>query len=93
MTKRELNRDVRRLAKLAKGLNNEAYNEDRKAYFELRDKVRAEVVRLHDADKTFKSHNKDSIITLMRLNHSLRVLPLHVFGLFAGDTVSGNPVN
>ncbi len=75
MTKRELNRDVKRLAKF---VSNYVGTTDEKT----EEYIKAEAKRLYQADKEMTYLNKDSIKVLLRLNLRYRFVQLHSFGLF-----------
>lgn len=72
MTKAEYNRDVKRLRNYIKANRNgeETY-------------IASEFRRLYGADKTFEYANKDSVLTLLRINLRYRLVPLHMFGIYA----------
>ncbi len=74
MTPQEYNRDVKRLRKLS---HNVATPNDA-----VEQRIKAEFHRLYNADDTFKYANKDSVLTLLRINLRFRFIPLHSFGLF-----------
>lgn len=71
MNKQEFNRDVKRLRKRYHGDESKDYGSD----------FQKEFSRLYNADSNFQYANKDSILTLLRINHRFRYVPLHVFGL------------
>ena len=68
MTNRELNRDVKRLARHHEGM--EAVD------------VIKEIRRLYFADAGFTALNKKNILRLLRLNLIYRAVELHQFGLY-----------
>jgi hypothetical protein len=68
----ELNRDIKRLWKLAQ-IERDS------------DEVKKEFLRLQRADKTFEFMNKASILIMMSLNSSYRIVPFHVFPLYADE--------
>ena len=72
MTNQELNRDVKRLLKLAVS-NKETYTAD--------ERIKTEISRLYHADREFISMSKTSALILLRLNLRYRAIPLHNFGL------------
>ncbi len=78
MTKRELNRDVKRLRKFFH--NRQETGGGFSPANEV--KLKAELTRLIYADRDFSSLNADSLRTLIRLNGRFRAVPLHSFGLF-----------
>ena len=81
MTPQEYNRDVKRLRKMVDGLATSTLRED--AMWEYIDKnIKSEWVRLYNADNTFQYANKNSVLTLLRINLRFRFIPLHSFGLF-----------
>lgn len=79
MTKKELNRDVKRL-----------YNEY--VHFTFQDsetfnkwaeeKCKPELRRLYGADKEFYYFTLDNLKRMIKMNLRLVVIPLHQFGLF-----------
>lgn len=69
MTTAELNRDIKRLAKQL-GTDKEHTEEFKK-----------EFLRLYGADNDFKYSNKDSVLTLLRINLRHRFIALHQFGI------------
>lgn len=73
MTKQELNRDCKRLLKLA--IENSRN-------LESEGQIRSEIQRLYCADREFRALNRQSILILLRLNLRYRAIPLHNFGLF-----------
>ena len=78
MTKAQLNRDIKRL-------KNEIYRmsfEDLKQYQRyLLIEACNEFTRLYNADRKFEYMNKDSVLTMLKLNLSHRFMPLHNFGI------------
>ena len=74
----ELNRDIKRLSKdwtKAKELSNDEY-------FELVENIlKPELRSLYYADRKFKYLNKKSILIMLSLNLSHRVIPFHRFGM------------
>ena len=70
MTKQEYNRGVRRLRK--KYIEMETH--------ENKNEIEMEFKRLYYADRSFEYANKESILTLLRLNLSLRCIPFYKFG-------------
>jgi hypothetical protein len=89
MTKQELNRDYKRLYKRYDqweqgigSLSNSSDQKVRDAYREEYTKMSVELNRLYRADKEFDYSNKNSILIAIKLNNSMRVVPLHRFGIF-----------
>jgi DNA repair ATPase RecN len=76
MTNQELNRDIKRLAKLAAN-----YTKANENVPETRKQITDEVKRLFNADNSFENMNKESVLTLLRLNLRYVVIPLHNFGI------------
>jgi len=74
MTKLELNRDIKRLAK------NIAKNEEKNSA-ELPLFLKAEYMRLYYADTSLMSYTQKSVLIMLRLNVRYRFVPLHIFGL------------
>jgi hypothetical protein len=68
MTKRELNRDCRRLIR--------SYKENGPQRFDTK-----EFKRIYYADRNFEYLTKNNALGLMRINLALRVIPLHNFGI------------
>lgn len=78
METKALNRDIKRLARNFEKAKN---NLDMPEYFEYIDEtVKPEFKRLFDMDKGFEYISRDSILILLSMNISLRIVPLHVFG-------------
>lgn len=76
MTKKELNRDVKRLLKTVSGIaKDENYHENIEKY------VKPEFMRLYLADRSFEYMNRQSILIMLRLNVRYRFEALHHFGL------------
>lgn len=71
MTPQELNRDIKRLRKYVK--EQIPFSDD--------EYVKKELSRLYYADDKFQYMNKESVITLLRLNVRFRAIPLHMFGI------------
>lgn len=69
MTKQELNRDIKRLAKQF-GTEKENTPEFEK-----------EFKRLYFADREFTYMNKDSVLIMLRINLRHRFIALHQFGI------------
>jgi len=69
MTTQELNRDIKRLAK--------QFNTDK----EHTEEFKKEFLRLYHADNNFQYSNKDSVLTLLRINLRHRFIALHSFGI------------
>ena len=74
MTKQELNRDIKRLRKMAK--EGKDYSN-----MDTCPKFKAEFLRLYRADSSFEWMNRNSILTMVRLNNKHRIVPFHQFGL------------
>lgn len=93
MTKAELNRDIKRLAKLAKAFEQEftgapCEKEDNQAHVEYYQRyeikkavMRKEFTRLYNVDRTFEPLNKASILILLYINSKYRFIDLHRFSL------------
>ncbi len=75
MTKSELNRDIKRLAK--------QFGTD----YAQTEAFEKEFKRLYYADSDFQYNNKDSVLTMLRINLRHRFIALHQFGL--NITVNG----
>ena len=84
MTKRELNRDVKRLNNYIKGIKKAAeMMQDNTAYFkDIQGYAKGEFIRLIGADNSFESLSAESLRILLKLNLSHRFIPLHTFGIF-----------
>ncbi len=79
MTNAELNRDIKRLNKAIKAFPK---SDDNGPYFDFIAKyVTPEFKRLFYADSEFKAMNRESILIMLRLNLSHRIIPFHQFGL------------
>jgi len=78
MTKKELNRDIKRLG-------SEIYRmsfEDQNKWFEYLEKVaKPEFIRLYYADGSFEYMNLNSVKIMLALNSKYKFIPLHQFGL------------
>lgn len=78
MTKRELNRDIKRLA-------SEIYRmsfEDANKYFTyIEREAKREYLRLYDDDDTFENMNRQSILIMMVLNRMHKFKAQRHFGL------------
>ena len=72
MTNAELNRAVKKFAKDLKSGKIEPYTDDEKA--------KKEFQRLHDADKTFKALNADSLRIMIVLNRAYHFINPNYFG-------------
>jgi hypothetical protein len=83
MTAKELNADVRKLRTNYLKLkdNNKLFGCDNKLYYEKMDEIGKELKRLYYADDKFEYCTKKSILTLYRMNLTLRVITLHTFGI------------
>lgn len=77
MTKNELNRDIKKLKSefYRIGFWDLEYQEQQKPA------LIKEFKRLYDADRNFEYMNKDSILTMLRLNLTYRIIDLHLFGI------------
>jgi len=75
MTKRELNRDIKRLAK-----KFVKWQEGDKSILEA--DLNLEFRRLYHADREMTNLNRTSILLMLRMQKSLQVIPNHIFGLF-----------
>ena len=88
MTKNELNRDVRRLARRwnayldlprlpeeAKRTPEQVAEDARR--WEEREAIGEEMERLHNVDSSAEYLNKKSILIILSMNLCLRVIPLH----------------
>lgn len=82
MTKRELNRDIKKLAKFIAGIAKAAeMMKDNTAYFESLQKVaQPEFIRLINADDSWESLTAESLRILIVLNSRHRFIALHRFG-------------
>jgi len=77
MTTRELNRDIKRLAKNIAALDSSNLD----SFFKYIEEVaKPEFTRLYHASSDFKGLSKESILILLRLNLSHRFIALHHFG-------------
>ena len=78
MTAKELNRDIKRL-------NSELYRmsfEDQDKYFEyVNGEAKSEFLRLYHADNKMEYMNKQSVLTMFRLNLKHRFVTFHTFGI------------
>lgn len=77
MTTQELNRDIKRLRKRFCSYQKLEGDE----YYDAIKSLRPEFTRLFYADAEFKYMNRDSIITLLRINVKHRFVPIHLFGI------------
>jgi hypothetical protein len=75
MTKAQYNRDVKRLRKAAKDF-------DRTAGLPDIAPLKTEWWRLYNADRKFEFANKESVLTLLRVNLRYRFTSLHNFGIY-----------
>ena len=77
MTKNDLNRDIKKLKSefYRIGFWNLEYQEKQMIGLEK------EFKRLYNADSNFEYMNKDSILTMLRLNLKYRFIDLHLFGI------------
>lgn len=79
MTIKELNRDIKRLARNISKKSTEPSND---LYFKyISGEAKKEFMRLYGADQDFTAMNRDSILIMLRLNIAHRFVPLHTFGL------------
>jgi len=79
MTNRELNRDIKKLAKKELSLSTLPNND---SYFDTIDTfIKPEFKRLYNADNEFKAMNKASVLIMLRLNLRHVIVQLHHFGL------------
>ncbi len=74
MTIQDLNRDIKRLKRdvQKQALHNDSATGER---------YEKEFKRLYGADTEMKSINRESILTLLRLNLRYRWVPFHSFGI------------
>jgi len=77
MTKQELNRDIKRLRKCY--LDNWSAAIEHRNY-EFENYVFTEFARLHRAAANFEYMNKESILTLLKINSDLNILEAVTFG-------------
>jgi hypothetical protein len=77
MTTKELNRDCKRLITLFKKGHKYVYNEDSS----IKEEFIKELKRVYYADSNFEYLSPKNALGLMRINLSLRVIPLHQFGI------------
>lgn len=82
MTKNELNRDIKRLAKYINGIAAAAeMMQDNTAYYRDIDKVaRPEFIRLYYAADNFSYLTHKSVLIMVRLNLAHRFIAFHQFG-------------
>lgn len=84
MTTQELNRDVKRLYKafLDKKSDNTASwtNKDWNDLERKDNELKEEFKRLYYADRNFDYMSKQSLLIMLAINNSLRVITFHVFG-------------
>ena len=85
MTNQELNRDIKRLfVKYTKSRTSEDTSnwiqKDWDNYERQENELKAEFKRLYYADSNFNALNKNSILMMLRMNNTLRVITFHVFG-------------
>jgi acid phosphatase class B len=85
MTKQELNRDIKRLAKNYKEHNSldtsNWTDDDWNRHYANEKEIKKEFKRLYYADDSFVSISKDNVLRLIRINVALRVVALHLFGI------------
>jgi len=79
MTKQELNRDIKRLAKELYGARFLKGDEDYHNYIE--NIAKPEFMRLYSADVTFEYMNLNSVKLMLRLNINHQFIAFHRFGL------------
>lgn len=75
MTRQELNRDAKRLIKVIKS------GDFRDDNLEVKEEIVNEFKRIYLADKEFTYLSPVLALKMVRINLSLRVFPLHTFGL------------
>jgi len=75
MTKQELNRDAKRL--IARYKNGFTHDENHNVLPEFE----KEFKRVYLADSSFEYLKAEHALALMRINMSLRLIPLHNFGI------------
>lgn len=75
MTKQELNRDAKRLIKVVKS------GDYRDSNLDVKEEVVKEFKRIYLADQEFTCLRPDLALKMVKINLSLRVFPLHTFGL------------
>jgi hypothetical protein len=78
MTKQELNRDVKRLVKSIKSLDNTNLDT---YYKQVNEIISKEFKRLYYADDSFSSLSANNIRMMLRINLKFRFIPFHNFGL------------
>ena len=82
MTKKELNRDIKRLGK---GVYK-AFAEGDDKYYEYIEKVaKPEFMRLYRADTQFEYMSLNSVKLMLRMNLKHRFVALHTFGLMINE--------
>jgi hypothetical protein len=83
MTVQELNRDIKRLNKYIKGIQQaaEMMNDNTAFFRDIEGYAKPEFIRLFHASDDFSQINKESVLILLRLNLCHRFIPLHTFGL------------
>lgn len=84
MTTQELNRDVKRLYKafLDKRSDNTSSwtNKDWNDLERKDNELKEEFKRLYYADRNFDYMSKQSLLIMLAINNSLRVITFHIFG-------------
>lgn len=75
MTKQELNRDVKRLVKKYKAANVKDFDDNE------HQAILKEFRRIYYADDNFEYLTKANVLAMMRMQLSLRAIPMHHFGL------------
>lgn len=78
MTTQQLNRDVKRLQK---DIENALKGGEFHYHQYIEGEAATEFKRLYNADSSFKSMSKSSILLMVRMNLRHRFIPLHSFGL------------
>lgn len=84
MTKAELNRDIKRLRNRVKVLkvDVESNRITQAEYFKtIEEEIKPEFRRLYYADDTFEYMNRESILSMLRMNLSHRFIATHIFGI------------
>lgn len=88
MTPRELNREIKSLGFRFKaefldaGLTMSSPQKDWNTMDKNLKEMRKEFERLYQADRSFSIMNQTSILIMLRLNATLRVVPQHLFGAY-----------
>jgi hypothetical protein len=79
MKPNELNRDIKRLHLEIRNNASKMSSDDFFEYLENTAKI--EFKRLFRADDTFEYLSKDSILRMIQMNLTWRIIPFHQFGL------------